>query len=300
MTFTTTITVVALILVTGSLYFGFTLYLMKRSRKGRTPIGKDVKLLRQPGESLRTKIETIDEKLNNELLAGVMAPLGVSAIPLIALGFAPVGNGVWIGLAAIVGGVAISIAYRVRRTLQMVKERRNYQLGLMGERVVADSLDELKKVGFSVFHDLPAQGAEDEFNLDHVAVGPTGLFLIETKTRRKSAIDTEGNDHKVRFDGDALLWPQWRDTETIRQVRQSARWLEQWIKQRIGRNHPITPLIAVPGWYTDESSQNGLRVCSHKRLTHYMTHAPRTLDPETIDLIARQLDSLGRDIPFEG
>lgn len=66
-----------------------------------------------------------------------------------------------------------------RRIDRYERERLNWRNGAEGERVVALALDQLPN-GFVVFHDFnTARG-----NFDHLVVGPTGVFAIETKNWR--------------------------------------------------------------------------------------------------------------------
>ncbi|MEX2203274.1 MAG: nuclease-related domain-containing protein [Actinomycetota bacterium] len=51
------------------------------------------------------------------------------------------------------------------------------QRGIVGEERVASLLDALQPDGFTVIHDLEIGRG----NADHVLVGPTGVFVIETK-----------------------------------------------------------------------------------------------------------------------
>jgi len=53
--------------------------------------------------------------------------------------------------------------------------------GFDGERYVGEALTPLVAQGFEIYHDVPFEG----FNIDHVPVGPPGIFAVETKTRRK-------------------------------------------------------------------------------------------------------------------
>jgi hypothetical protein len=53
----------------------------------------------------------------------------------------------------------------------------NDRKGLTGERQVADVLASLDDVGVVAVHDLELGLG----NVDHVAIGPTGVFAIETK-----------------------------------------------------------------------------------------------------------------------
>lgn len=49
--------------------------------------------------------------------------------------------------------------------------------GVAGERAVADALQQLLPDGYEVLHDLPFDNTrEDGPNIDHVAIGPGGVF----------------------------------------------------------------------------------------------------------------------------
>lgn len=295
----TVLLVVVPFVVAMVLYVGIVLLALKWTKKGRHPIGKDLKLLRQPGEGLRERIEAIDEKLSEEIVKGLLIPFLVLFIPLLTLRYPSVVPHFWFVFTLACVAYLISIGYRIYRTYRLIRERRDYGLGLAGERAVADALEGLKARGYHVFHDVPAQGAEKVFNLDHVVVGPTGVFAIETKARRKYTAKDGGDDHKVGFDGEVLKWPNGTDPEPVKQVRWNAKWLESLIHQRLGRSVVVIPLLAIPGWYTDETPHGGLRVLSQRRLVHHILRSA-PLDPETVNLIARQLDSLCRNIPCEG
>ena len=282
-----------------ALYVGIVLLALKWTKKGRHPIGKDLKLLRQPGEGLRERIEAIDEKLFEEIVKGLLVPFLVFIIPLLTLRYPAVAAHFWVVFTLACVVYLVSIGYRSYRAYRLIRERKDYRLGLAGERAVADALEELKARSYHVFHDVPAQGAQNAFNLDHIVVGPTGVFAIETKARRKYAAKDGGDDHKVGFDGEALNWPNGRDPAPVKQARWNAKWLESLIHQRLGRSVAVTPLLAIPGWYTDETPHGGLRVLSQRRLAHHIQRSA-PLDPETVNLIARQLDSVCRNIPCEG
>lgn len=290
---------IAFYVVTMVLFLGAVLLAFKFSRKGRHPIGKDVKLLRQPGEGLRQRIEAIDEKLVDELLKGLMLPSLAFLLPLLILLWPPALA--YFSTVISLAGMAyfLSIGYCGWSVFRWGKQRRDCQLGLVGERIVANELESLKPKGYHVFHDAPAQGAGKAFNLDHIVVGPSGLFCIETKARRKYAARNGGEDHKVGFDGETLIWPNGRDGGPVRQARNNAEWLERWICQRLGRRIVATPLLAIPGWYTDEKPHGNLRVLSQKRLGYHIQQGLK-LDANTVNLIALQLDSLCRDVPCDG
>lgn len=55
---------------------------------------------------------------------------------------------------------------------------KNWVKGLEGENIVLEQLNTLPE-NYFVFHDVKLPGGYG--NIDHIVVGPTGLFVIETK-----------------------------------------------------------------------------------------------------------------------
>jgi hypothetical protein len=66
-------------------------------------------------------------------------------------------------------------AWKIRKALKKIK---NIKLGLAGEKAVGQFLELLRENGAKVFHDV--QG--EKFNLDHVIIHPSGIYVVETKT----------------------------------------------------------------------------------------------------------------------
>jgi len=118
---------------------------------------------------------------------------------------------------------------------------------LDGEIAVAQLVDPLKRSGFHVYHDFQAKG----FNIDHVLVGPNGVFAVETKARSKPDRGNNTADSKVKFDGQQLVFPDHRESAPIDQVKRQAKWLSKWLNSAVGENIPITPLLIIPGWWIE-------------------------------------------------
>ena len=62
----------------------------------------------------------------------------------------------------------------------MEAQVRNWRVGADGERLVAHELDALHDRGWRVLHDVHWPG-RPQANLDHVAIGPGGVVVIDTK-----------------------------------------------------------------------------------------------------------------------
>jgi len=168
----------------------------------------------------------------------------------------------------------------------------------MGERLVAEHLADLRVLGFHVFHDLPAQGNAKAFNLDHVVVGPSGVFVIETKARSKPNSTAIANDHRVGFDEKGLHWPKGLDAKSPEQARLNARWLAEWLQKQLGFKPEVTPILAIPGWWVERKCPGGVLTVSHKQFASVI-RGPEVLSPKVIDQIRRQLDTACRTIAPE-
>jgi len=81
--------------------------------------------------------------------------------------------------AGLVGlAVAALVAWRLR--FRPSEQARTWQRGAAGERRTARLLDRLTRDGFVVFHDLAVPG-NTSANVDHLVIGPTGVFVIDSK-----------------------------------------------------------------------------------------------------------------------
>jgi len=285
-----------LLFIFGSV--GLFLYRVKRHGT-RAPVA--FKLLRGPGESLRRRMAEFDEDLVFWLVGAAILPLippmVVSwLVPLLELKTRP---DYWslIVIAVMVTSFFVTLFVVGRRVyLQMVRYR-NHKLGYLGEREVAEHMRPLLARGYQVFHDVPAEGAKKDFNLDHVAVGPAGVAVIEVKTRRKGTARPGFKDHVVVFDGQQLVWPWGEDRNGLAQAANEAEWLKRFIFDRTGLDTPVRAVLALPGWWVEVKARGPVAVVNSKSVASAVEgNGPRILSEKEIDLIARQLDTLCRDV----
>lgn len=292
----------ALILTCTSIYIVLFLVvvtsigLWQRSRRReRAPV--EFKLLRGPGETLRRRLAEFDEKLVYCVIGSALAPV-IAAYSVLFLSVKLLPKDLHLyGLIGSGAVFVISVVLAGRWLWSKVVEYKNYQLGYLGERTVAESLMPLLALGYQVFHDVPAESGARKFNLDHVVVGPTGLFLIETKTRRKGRARPGFKDHEVTYDGQQLIWPWAEDRHGLEQAQAEARWLSDWIRQITGINVGAKPVLALPGWYVKCIARGPVNVVNAKGLVSAIKgRGGIELTSEQIDLISRQLDARCRDV----
>jgi hypothetical protein len=81
----------------------------------------------------------------------------------------------WAGMLGL--AAAALVAWRLR--FRPSEQARSWQRGAHGERGTARLLDRLTRDGYVIFHDLAVPGSDA--NVDHLVIGPTGLFVIDSK-----------------------------------------------------------------------------------------------------------------------
>jgi hypothetical protein len=272
--------------------------LRQRGRQDRAPFPENTRLLRGPGESLRRKLTKLDESLDTLLAASCLLPLllsGGTAFFVNSL----VPSSPWLTLMAAALALGLPATYLVKSVLSLLDRRRNTALGYFGELAVAEALDPLKATGHRVFHDIPGDGADGKSsNLDHVVVGPAGVFAIETKTRRKGRTRTGFMAHEIIFDGRTLSYPWGDDTYGLEQARRQTEWLASFLHRQLGRNVPVSALLVFPGWFIIRKGQGAVNVLSPRELPGAIesSNTAPALDPAAIDLISRQLEARCRDV----
>jgi hypothetical protein len=270
----------------------------KKSRKTRAPFPENAKLLRGPGETLRRKLTELEERETNALLVAFAAPPAVGAT-LAWIATHLTGASQIASLLIAAAGLLGSLIFFIRRLVGGIDRWRNTWLGYFGERVVAESLEPLKAAGFHIFHDVPAGDSKAPFNIDHVIVGPSGVFAVETKTRRKGRARAGFAEHQIIYDGQVLAYPWGEDRHGLDQALRQARWLEDHLARLLGRHTPVRAILTFPGWMVISRSLGEVTVLNPKQIPAAVgLRGLPVLDEERIDLIARQLDARCRDVEF--
>ncbi len=272
----------------------------RRQRKTRLPFPDDLKLQRGPGETQLALVRKFDEEGFMWMLWAAAAPAATVLLLLIGTLKLPPGLQL-VGVAVtLVTAIAVFI-WSARWFAQKAQESNNRYLGYFGERLVAEYLDPLKAEGWRIFHDVPALAGEKKFNLDHVVVGPTGVFAIETKTRRKGGARPGFEEHKVYFDGHSLVWPWGEDSHGLDQAERNAVWLADTLANETGERIPVTPILTLPGWWVEMKPAQDPRVCrvtNPKGLAKFLPAGKVALTDAQIASVAGKLEVRCRDVEY--
>jgi membrane protein implicated in regulation of membrane protease activity len=269
----------------------------RRGRRRSEKPPQQEKLLRPPGHSLGLRLEEIQDKMLNDILIACLlcAIAGACGVTLGSFlgAHAPI---LWSGLAGALFVVfACAGAWAALRAFRRLKEGRNIRLGLRGEQVVAETLHEVADCGYRIFHDLP--GGEN-WNIDHVAAGTRGVFLIETKARRRRASRKRQPEHVVVYDGKSLRFPSGDDTKAIPQAQDNARWLAEWLTRKTAEPVTVEPLIVVPGWYVEPKGNFPVKAMNATYLAGYLRGQREKVEPAQARRIIAALDEKCRDVEF--
>ena len=185
------------------------------------------------------------------------------------------------------GALVIILSYSLRagpRLVRLARDIRDNKLGYLGERVVGEELNQLMLDRFRVFHDVPFDG----YNIDHVIIGPPGVFAVETKTRRKPRDDDGAKKYRVTFDGAVLRWPWGNDAHGLQQTRDNARTLATFLTSATGERVDVDGILVLPGWWIDRVGRGSVNVLNEKEVRRSF-RTERKLTEAQIARIVHQL-----------
>ena len=252
-------------------------------------------MLRSSGHSLFEKVEVLMDRMNLLfLLVGLLPILLVQIIgsPMAGLVLSQTNQFLIVLLSFVLG---VCIAYFISTRLLTLSHN---LLGLKGERLVGEMLNELMKDGFDVFHDFPLEPDGKSPNIDHIVVGPNGVFAIETKTWRKPKETSGGKNWEVTFDGKQLKFPHFTTNKGIGQATQNARLLSKHLSASTDEKVRAVPILALPGWFVSSKSIDPLSVLNPKQIRSAILAKDKMIDESLQKKIAYQLELRCRDVEF--
>ncbi|MBT9539367.1 nuclease-related domain-containing protein [Thiobacillus sp.] len=156
--------------------------------------------------------------------------------------------------------------------------------GIEGEKAVGQFLERLRESGYHVFHDLIGTG----FNVDHVLIGPGGVFTIETKTWSKPL----RGDPMIKFDGEQITVDgREPERDPVIQARAQAAWLKGLLAESTGCAYEVFPVVVFPGWFIKqgEGTLRNMWVLEPKALAKFLAKAPQRLALDEVKLASFHL-----------
>jgi hypothetical protein len=275
------------------LTLGVAIFGSKRMMRGRkNPIIGD--LLRNPGESLRPQVDDLTIDILGLASGLFVGPLFLYSHVITISYFTKKPPSHFLMVIMIVIGLAF-VGYLAVRIIKLMGKRNKLRLGLDCEMAVGQELNQLMLHGCRVYHDFPA----DNFNIDHVVIGPAGVYAVETKGRAKPDKVLGADGVRVVYDGKSLQFPGWSETEPIAQAKRQAQWLANWLTSAVGQPIVVKPALALPGWYVDRKERD-MVVFNSKNSGFLAKSLDGTVLPaDLIQSIAHQVEQRCRTVePF--
>lgn len=248
--------------------------------------------LREPGHTLARQLQDGYIDLTGYFMIGALLPVMVIAVPLAsaAMTAKQVPPVTWVGYAIL---VLAGLVWLGRKIYRHVDSLTRLRLGYEGEVGVGQELNQLMQLGFRVYHDFPADG----FNIDHVVIGRSGVFAVETKARAKPDTGDGRKDARLDYDGQVFRFPSWQEREPIEQATRQAQWLCKWLTSAVGERVPVVAVVAVPGWFINQKCPAQVLAYNGKRPDKvFPSYSGKPLDSAMVQRIAHQVEAKCRDV----
>jgi hypothetical protein len=169
------------------------------------------------------------------------------------------------------------------RVLGVHTNERAWRMGAQGEELVGAQLKKLEPA-WRAIHSVPVGAADSD--IDHVVIGPGGVFTINTKHHKDAKVWVRGNTFKVN----GFNQPY------VRNSRFEASRASKLLSNALGRPVPVKAIIAVvnAGNFTVKQQPQDVVVMAHMELRTWLKKRPVVLSPadvEAIHSVARRKDT---------
>ena len=174
------------------------------------------------------------------------------------------------------GSSATEIARRHREKIaRLERSAVAWEAGARGEAATGEVLSGLAESGWSVMHDLPWPGRE-KANLDHVVVGPGGVFVIDTKNWSGRI--------EVR---DGVLRQNGRSRESsVAGASDAATAVRQLIP-----GVPVQPVLCLHGEEPRRDQVRDVVLCSTSTLRELLESRPELLSADQVGEVTARLSA---------
>ncbi len=189
-------------------------------------------------------------------------------------------------LFGVLGGMAFAVYLTFRLSGPGWIE--NWQQGVWGEQSTAKALRPLERLGWVVLHDLPAGRG----NVDHIAIGAGGVFLLDSKRLGGSATVTDGILTVERFGDSDLQYTHpgpghllGLARETHDRVRAATR-LSQW----------VTPVMVMWGDFPQRLVEDRCVYLHGDELAAWLASQPQRIAPNRVGQVAEAVKAAWKPV----
>ena len=147
-------------------------------------------------------------------------------------------------------GLIVFVAFGIRELIKIRKQIKNHCRGSLGEKVVADELERIKRNGFMVIHDFQHKRLG---NIDHIVIGRQGVFALETKYRTH-----ESENDRIYYDGENVYTLNSSNIKNLitndngkspcNQAAHAAAELKEMLEIDFPKVKRVKPVVIFPFW----------------------------------------------------
>jgi Nuclease-related domain len=257
----------------------------KKRQKNRPPVSGPLRRL--PGQSVREELNRIVE---NEVAAYVF--YAIAFWGLVAWEFARRWLRFGSPLGALVAVASLASIYCAWRVFRLRRDVKNLTQADKAERHVSDLLRRMRDKDYVTFDDLMDESAGWKSNIDHVVVGPGGLFAVETK-----GFSVFGDGYiEIQADGVLRLSGKEALKDPLGQAKSSAAKVSRHLEGCLHQKFWVHPVLVFPGWgVRSPKSETGVVVLSEGMIYDFFTSREHVFSNEAIRDICSHLDRSARD-----
>jgi len=187
----------------------------------------------------------------------------------------------WPYVGGMLAGAAVSFYIAVHESPPAWIE--NYLVGAHGEELTAKALTPLFKWGWVVVHDLN----RIKSNLDHVLVGPGGVFVLDTKNLHGTVV-VDGDRLTLTRPGEARA--AYANDNLAGQARAQGSELNRMLKQRCQLSPWVTAVVVVWAEIPQQIGHGRSMSYVHgDHLVNWLQSQPARLNAKQIEQIASAL-----------
>jgi hypothetical protein len=192
-------------------------------------------------------------RLAHRAIVKVVASFSLLVLAIVLLGFG------W--TTCVIELAVVFCMMLIDRTAAGVVDR--WGRGAAGEELVGEALEGLRERGWFALHDVQL----DHGNIDHVLVGPAGIFTIETKS------------HRGRLRAASI------DSRMLKQAYAQAKSVERITGLR------AVPLLVFSSAYLIPAvtERHGVVVLPSRMLVNHLRKRGGTIRPERVEYVYRRL-----------
>ena len=256
-----------------------------KTEKLRMPF--EVKVIRRrPGQSAGERWRAIDDRGADAALFSVI--LGVTYFVLAIVPYFNLKIPIWLGVALFV----VCLFFAVWKFVKTRQEVRTWRLGENGEQYVGQTLErDMRPFGYDVFHDVVIKKGKRTFNLDHVLIGPNGVYVVETKAWRKpekGSPEIEYRDGRLYKMGRAIK------DDAVKEAVSLAREANRLFHDLTGRSYYVGPILVIAGWFCkcNNLHDSQLAILNEKQVATWIQKdmPQRMPDPKDLGLLRVKLE----------